>query len=50
MGQMSRSASRRFGLGLIPVILEHPEVAIDVDEVADYRFVKAQVLGDPKKC
>jgi hypothetical protein len=43
MAQMSRIASRRFGVGLVPVPLEHPEVAIDVDEAADYRFVEAQL-------
>jgi len=46
MSQMSRIASQAFGIGLIPVILEHPEVAVDVDEVADYRFVKALLEGE----
>ena len=36
---IARVASRRFGVGLIPVILERPEVTIDVDEAADYAFV-----------
>jgi len=43
LDQMARIASRRFGIGLIPVILEHPEVTIDVDEPADYAFVKEQL-------
>jgi molybdopterin-guanine dinucleotide biosynthesis protein A len=43
MEQMSRIASRRFGVGIIPVIVEHPEVTIDVDEAADYAFVKHQL-------
>jgi hypothetical protein len=45
MEQMSQIASWRFGVGLIPVILEHPEITIDVDEADDYEFVKAQ-LGE----
>jgi CTP:molybdopterin cytidylyltransferase MocA len=43
---MAQIASRRFELGLIPVILQHPEVAVDVDEPADYDFVAGQ-LGLP---
>jgi hypothetical protein len=45
MREMSRIASRRFGIGLIPVILEHPEGAIDVDEAADYRLVETLLSG-----
>lgn len=44
MEQMSRLASRRFGVGLIPVIVEHPEIAIDIDEPADYAFVTRLLL------
>ena len=43
LARMARIASRRFGLGIIPVIVEHPEVTIDIDEAADYTFVKAQL-------
>ena len=45
MERMSRIVSRRFGVGLIPVILERPEVAIDVDEPSDYCFVSAQLMA-----
>lgn len=40
---MARIASQRFGLGLIPVILDHPEAAINLDEPADYAFVTQQL-------
>jgi hypothetical protein len=30
-------------VGGVPVILEHPEISIDVDEPADYRFVVEQL-------
>lgn len=45
MDQMSRIASRRFGVGLMPVILERPEVALDVDEIADYRLAEMQLMA-----
>jgi hypothetical protein len=41
--QMTRIATRAFGVGGVPVILEHPEISIDVDEPADYRFVVEQL-------
>ena len=41
--QMARIASRHFGVTGVPVIVEHPEIAIDVDEPADYRFVVEQL-------
>lgn len=44
--QFSRIVSRHFRMGLIPVLLEHPEVSIDVDEPEDYRFVR-ELLGAP---
>jgi molybdopterin-guanine dinucleotide biosynthesis protein A len=43
MEQMSRIASWRFGVGIIPVIVERPEITIDVDEAADYAFVRKQL-------
>ncbi len=36
-----------YGVGIIPVIVEHPEITIDVDEAADYEFVVAP-LGKRK--
>lgn len=41
--QMAGIASSRFGVGLIPIALNHPEITIDVDEPADYEFVKQQL-------
>lgn len=38
--QMARIASYRFGFGIIPVVVNHPEIAIDVDEPNDYEFVR----------
>jgi molybdopterin-guanine dinucleotide biosynthesis protein A len=38
--QMARIVSKRLGVGLIPVLLKHPEITIDVDEPEDYAFVK----------
>jgi hypothetical protein len=33
--------SRRYDLGIIPVLLNHPEISMDVDEPRDYAFVKS---------
>jgi CTP:molybdopterin cytidylyltransferase MocA len=41
--QMTRIAARAYGVSGVPVIVEHPEIAIDVDEPADYRFVVEQL-------
>jgi molybdopterin-guanine dinucleotide biosynthesis protein A len=41
--QMTRIASRRFGVEGVPVIVEHPGIAIDVDEPADYQLVLEQL-------
>jgi molybdopterin-guanine dinucleotide biosynthesis protein A len=40
---MANMASRRFGFGLIPVVVEHPEVTVDVDEPEDYTFVMREL-------
>ncbi len=40
LDRMAAIASRRFGVGLVPVTIASPEVAIDVDEPADYEVVK----------
>ena len=39
--QLARMASNTFNLGLTPVVCPHPEVAVDVDEPADYQLVTA---------
>jgi len=41
--QMCRLASRRFGISLVPVLSSYPEIALDVDEPADYRLVCARL-------
>lgn len=41
--RMARIASRQFKIGFIPILLPYPEITIDVDEAADYAFVKAQL-------
>lgn len=42
--QLAGIASRRFDIGIHPVPLPYPEVALDVDEPADYALV-AEILG-----
>lgn len=44
METFARIAGRHFGLKLIPIVCPYPELAIDVDEPADYR-VACEVLG-----
>lgn len=39
MQQMALLASRRFRVGIVPVPIPHPEVAIDVDEPGEYRLI-----------
>ncbi len=44
--QMAGIASRRLGLRLVPVLLDRPELVIDVDEAKDYAFVRKRLEGD----
>jgi hypothetical protein len=44
MQQMAAIASRRFHVGIVPVALSHPKVALDMDEPADYRLL-AEILA-----
>lgn len=39
LNQMAKIASKRFGIGFIPVISSFPEIAIDVDEPSDYKLI-----------
>jgi hypothetical protein len=41
--QMTHLAARRFDLTAEAVIVQHPEITIDVDEADDYRFVVEQL-------
>jgi GTP:adenosylcobinamide-phosphate guanylyltransferase len=41
--QFSRIASNGFGVNLIPVTLDDPDIAIDIDEARDYRFIMEEL-------
>ncbi len=43
--QLARIASRRFDIGILPVPLPYPEVALDVDEPVDYALVQEILSG-----
>lgn len=36
----AKMLSRRFGIGMVPVLVPHPEVAVDIDEPADWDIAK----------
>ncbi|MBE0599150.1 MAG: nucleotidyltransferase family protein [Desulfuromonadales bacterium] len=38
--QAVKAASKHFRLRIVPVLLDHPEIAADIDEAADYAFVQ----------
>jgi molybdopterin-guanine dinucleotide biosynthesis protein A len=40
---MAEFASRFLGVKIVPVLIPHPEVTMDVDEPKDYRFVRAEI-------
>jgi molybdopterin-guanine dinucleotide biosynthesis protein A len=44
---MARLVSWRLGLGFNPVLVEHPEICVDIDEPKDYKFVKALLEPNP---
>lgn len=41
--QMAAIASRRLGVGIIPVRVDSPEIAIDVDKPGDYELVQREL-------
>lgn len=43
MEQMAAIASKRLGVGIIPVRVDSPEIAIDVDESGDYELVTREL-------
>lgn len=40
---MARYVSRRFGFGIVPVVVRRPEITEDVDEAPDYAFVNERL-------
>jgi molybdopterin-guanine dinucleotide biosynthesis protein A len=45
ISQVARLISWRLDIKLAPVLMEHPEITVDVDEPEDYLFVKEQLEG-----
>lgn len=43
MEQMARIASRRLGVGIVPVRMDRAEIAIDVDNAGDYELVRREM-------
>lgn len=43
INQYARIVSARFGVGVVPVILHHPGIAVDIDEARDYRFIMEEL-------
>lgn len=43
MEQMARIASKRLGVGMVPVRVDSPEIAVDVDEPGDYELVTREL-------
>ncbi len=43
MSQFARIASVGFGVGLIPVTLHDPDIAVDIDEARDYHFITEEL-------
>jgi CTP:molybdopterin cytidylyltransferase MocA len=41
--QMAGIASRQLGFGIVPVLVNYPEIAVDVDEPKDYQFVQERI-------
>jgi len=43
LGRMAEFVSKSTGIEIVPVVFSRPEIAVDVDEPGDYRFVKARL-------
>jgi CTP:molybdopterin cytidylyltransferase MocA len=41
--RMAEIASESLGVGIVPVLVDHPEITIDVDDADDYRFVREHI-------
>lgn len=44
LAQFARLASAGFGVDLVPVVIEDPDIAVDVDEARDYRFIMEELV------
>jgi hypothetical protein len=47
LGQMVEFVSKSLGMEIAPVVFNRPEIAVDVDEPRDYRFVRARLEERP---
>jgi len=45
---MARLVSWRIGIGLTPVLIDHPEICVDIDEPKDYQFVTDLLKVHPR--
>lgn len=43
LSQFAKIASASFGVGLVPVLIDYPEIAVDIDEPRDYQFIKEEL-------
>jgi GTP:adenosylcobinamide-phosphate guanylyltransferase len=43
IAQFARIASEGFGVELVPVLLKDPDIAVDIDEARDYRFIMEEL-------
>ncbi len=43
LSRFAKIASVSFRVGLVPVIMHYPEVAVDIDEPRDYRFIREEL-------
>lgn len=43
LSRFAKIASASFRVGLVPVIMHYPEVAVDIDEPRDYRFIREEL-------
>ncbi len=39
ISRFAKIASAGFGIGLVPVITDYPDIAVDIDEARDYQFI-----------
>ncbi|MEI6914740.1 MAG: hypothetical protein WCL39_06375, partial [Armatimonadota bacterium] len=50
LDEMARIASKRFDTGIVPVLIDHPEITVDIDESADYEFVLGLLRQEASDC